>query len=191
MSTARDIIGVDEMRGLYLHDGYAPFIAINRRDWVKSQLFSLAHELAHLFRADEKIDSIAFRDLNHINDPGETFCNRVASALLIPASSLTNQETWSLERVKKLSQKHQVSDLVGLYRLAEAGLIKPQDKQRFARQLNREYQDYIAQKKPARPKPAAATTTTICTIAMAACSTTLSFLSTRTAESALSRPKTY
>ena len=150
MSTSRDVIEVDEMRGLYLHDGYAPFIAINRRDWVKSQLFSLAHELAHLFRADEKIDSIAFRDLNHINDPEETFCNQVASALLIPPSSLANQETWSLEGVKKLSRKHQASDLVGLYRLAEAGLIKPQDKQRFARQLNKEYQDYMAQKRPAK-----------------------------------------
>ena len=105
MSTVRDLIDIDEMRGMYLHDSYAPFIAINRRDHKASQLFSLAHELAHLFRAEERVDSMDFRQLEQISDAEETFCNQTAAALFLPKARITNQAVWDPRRYKNISQE--------------------------------------------------------------------------------------
>lgn len=140
MSTPRDIIEVAEMRGMYLHDDYAPCIAINRRDYKNAQVFTLAHEIAHLFRAGEKIDSIEFRDFDNVDDPEETLCNRVAARLLIPNERIGNQPRWSIDDVKDLAQKSQVSSLVSLYRLADAGRIDRQTTKEFSKQLGREYE---------------------------------------------------
>ena len=148
MSTKRDTIEPEVMKGLYLNDEHAPCIAINRRDYLKSQLFSLAHELAHLFRGEEKIDSIAFRKLGQLNDQEETFCNKVAASLLLPKESINPpdniQTGYNLEAVKHLAEAHQVSDLVSLYRLTSLGYIRDSDLSKFRRQLNLDYNAFKA-----------------------------------------------
>ena len=139
MSTSRDLIDTAEMRGMYLHDSHAPFIVLNRRDYKTAQLFSLAHELAHLFRAEERIDSIEFRQIDQVDRPEETFCNLTAAALLIPRSQ-TDKGSWSLTDIKDLAEKGQVSSLVALYRLGYLNKISPQKVGIYSEQLQREYE---------------------------------------------------
>ena len=137
-------VDVAEMRGMYLHDEYAPCIAINRRDHKNSQLFSLAHEIAHLFRAEERLDSIESRHLDGINDKEEVFCNRVTADLLMPADSIPSPQAgaYSLEDVKDLAEKYQVSNLVSLFRLSALGYIPRGKLAEFRAQLAKEYASY-------------------------------------------------
>ena len=146
MTTIR--IKVEEMRGMYLHDNYAPCIAINRSDYKNSQLFTLAHEVAHLFRADERIDSIdiKFRHLSDIDNQEEAFCNQVAASLLIPAAAVSSDKDYTLEDVKTLAEQHQVSNLVSLYRLFDMGRLDKPTVKKFERQLNQEFKQAQAQK---------------------------------------------
>ncbi len=146
MSTSRDVIDPDEMRGMYLHNDHAPFIALNRRDHKASQLFSLAHELAHLFRAEEKVDSIEFRTVEQTHDPKESFCNQVAACLLIPRNKIESRNGWSLGNVKDLAKANQVSSLVALYRLDGLEQIDRQTTIHYSGQLRQEYEDYQASK---------------------------------------------
>ena len=142
MSTARDLIDTPEMKGLYLHDDYAPCIAINRRDYKASQLFSLAHEIAHLFRAEEKIDSIDFRKAGQIQDSEESFCNQTAAALLIPKNQVKAQKHWDLEDVKELAKSNKTSSLMALYRLDSLGQLDKETKGRYSNQISQEFEEY-------------------------------------------------
>lgn len=144
MSTKRDLIDPGEMRGMYLHDSHAPFIILNRRDHKSSQLFSLAHELAHLFRAEERIDSIEFRSVEQINNPNEAFCNRVAAAFLIPRGRIASRQSWLLDDIKSLAENNHVSSLVALYRLNALGYINRQTTDRYSKQLSQAYEEHQA-----------------------------------------------
>lgn len=71
---------VEEFRGFALVDDYAPLIFINHADAPGPRLFTLMHELAHLW-----IGVSGVSDLNsHAEKESEEFCNSVAAELLVP-----------------------------------------------------------------------------------------------------------
>ncbi len=67
----------DEFRGIAIADRFAPLIVINKYD--TTMLFTLAHELAHIFLGSDGISN-AFGPHKSI----EQFCNAVAAELLAP-----------------------------------------------------------------------------------------------------------
>ena len=151
MSTSRDVVDVEEMKGLYLNDEYAPCIAINRRDHKNSQLFTLAHEIAHLFRAEERIDSIQFRAFQTLQNKEEAFCNQVAAHLLIPGykikSATMESDSDLLQYVKRLALENKVSNLVSLFRLVDAGFINQRQLKVLKGELDLEYQESLNKEK--------------------------------------------
>ncbi len=118
-------ISIPEMRGVYLKDDYAPIIAINRRDAKSAQLFTLAHEIAHLFINCEAISNIDFKD-SPSNKGEEAFCSRVAASLLLP-ESLISKETYSLNDIGDIAKEYQVSQLFVFYRLKSLGSLSAQN----------------------------------------------------------------
>ena len=112
-------ISIEGMRGVYLKDNYAPIIALNRKDSKTAQLFTLAHEVAHLFIDKEGISNISFRDKT--TNQVEIFCNRVAANLLMPESRLENK--YGSEDINELASKFGVSRLVVFYRLKDLDLF--------------------------------------------------------------------
>ena len=112
----------DEFRGFALADGLAPLVFVNGADTKAAQMFTLAHELAHLWLgetalSDSRPDALPARRI-------ETWCNRVAAELLAPLAVI-NQEYEAGEdldaAVARLARRFKVSTLVVLRRLYDAG----------------------------------------------------------------------
>jgi Zn-dependent peptidase ImmA (M78 family) len=113
-----------EFRGFVLVDEYAPLVFINGVDGKAAQMFTLAHELAHVWFGS----SAAFdlRDMQPAPDRTEQACNRVAAEFLVPEREL--RQLWSStqrdpEPFQTLARQFKVSVLVAARRALDLGLI--------------------------------------------------------------------
>ncbi len=79
-------LNVDEFRGFVLCDSYAPVIFINGADAKAAQMFTLVHELAHLWLGQGGLTD--FKELMPSDNVVEIFCNRVAAEFLVPAEEM-------------------------------------------------------------------------------------------------------
>lgn len=81
----------DEIQGFAISDPYAPFVFVNSEDWDAPQLFTLVHELAHLWIGKTGISNEIIPEMRDVSeyDPVELFCNEVAANALIPAEIIT------------------------------------------------------------------------------------------------------
>ena len=131
------VLDPGEFRGFVLSDDLAPLIFINGKDSKSAQMFTLAHELAHLWLGQSALsDSSA--DLLPSHDT-EVWCNRVAAEFLVPLSVLGKEyrEDESLSRaLNRLARRFKVSTLVILRRLHDMGqLSKKQFKEAYDAEL--------------------------------------------------------
>ena len=81
-------IDIEEARGFVITDEYAPFIFLNNSDSFTGRLFTLVHELAHLWINAPGISNrfAIQREGTNIEENIEVFCNRVASHTLLSES---------------------------------------------------------------------------------------------------------
>ena len=123
-----------EFRGFVLVDEYAPLVFVNGADFKAAQMFTLAHELAHVFFGS----SAAFdlRQMQPADDPTEQACNRVAAEFLVPEREL--RRIWTSVRsdrepFRTLARRFKVSVLVAARRALDLELIQMADFQDFYR----------------------------------------------------------
>ena len=117
-------LDVTEFRGFVLVDEYAPIIFINGADGKAAQMFTLAHELAHVWYGF----SAAFdlQSLQPANHEIEHVCNIVAAEFLVPENEL--HEIWPTHRRKSdrfqlLARHFKVSEIVAARRALDLTLI--------------------------------------------------------------------
>lgn len=114
---------VEEFRGFALADQVAPLIFINGADSKAAQMFTLGHELAHIWLGESGISNApANREPGHA---AERWCNQVAAELLVPLEEL-NAAIHSddvLDQLYDLAKQFKVSTLVMLRRLFDGGHI--------------------------------------------------------------------
>lgn len=113
-----------EFRGFVLSDVYAPLVFINGTDARSAQMFTLAHELAHLWIGEGGIFDLP--EFESPEDRLEQFCNRVAAEFLIPETEL--REFWSdvrhdSEPFQKIARHFKVSPIVAARRALDLNLI--------------------------------------------------------------------
>ncbi len=103
-------IPVDECRGFVLVDDYAPFMFINNSDFKSAQMFTIMHELAHIWTGHSA--GFDFRRLLPASDPNEILCNKVAAEFLVPEQEF--YEVWSHKpnNFKYASRHFKVSEIV-------------------------------------------------------------------------------
>ncbi len=118
-------LDVNEFRGFVLVDEYAPLVFVNGADGKAAQMFTLAHELAHIFMGW----SAAFdlRELQPADDPTEQACNRIAAEYLVPESQL--HRIWPSikqdpEPFQAIARRFKVSVLVASRRALDLQLIR-------------------------------------------------------------------
>jgi len=112
-----------EFRGFALADEYAPLVFINGSDTKAAQIFTLAHELAHIWLGESAISDVS--PASRPSQGIEIWCNNVAAELLVPIKLLKDSlpPTHPLDAVQYLARQFKVSTLVILRRIMDAGAI--------------------------------------------------------------------
>lgn len=126
-------IDVDECRGFVLVNKMAPFLFINSADTKAAQMFTLIHELTHIWLGE----SAGF-DLDKMipaDDPLELLCDKVAAEFLVPTELLIKVYQTE-QRIRTLSKIFKVSPIVIGRRLLDNGLMAKEEFFQF-------YNDYI------------------------------------------------
>jgi Zn-dependent peptidase ImmA (M78 family) len=130
-------IPVDECRGFVLVDEIAPFMFINNADWKSAQMFTIVHELAHIWTGHSA--GFDFRKLQPADDPIEILCDKVAAEFLVPAT--TFNKVWNHNaNIQNASRFFKVSEIVIARRAMDTGkLTKGQFFAFYEEYSNREF----------------------------------------------------
>jgi Zn-dependent peptidase ImmA (M78 family) len=114
-------IPVDECRGFVLVDEYAPFMFVNNSDFKSAQMFTIVHELAHIWTGHSA--GFDFRRLQPANDPIEMLCDKVAAEFLVPAQEFHNVWNYRPNDFAYASRYFKVSEIVIARRALDTGKI--------------------------------------------------------------------
>lgn len=113
-------LDVGEFRGFAMADPFAPLVFVNTADAAPARLFTLAHELAHLWLGETGLSSISGQAVEQ--ERTERWCNRVAAELLVPEAALRPAlpgGPYDTDLVRELARRFFVSPMVMLRRLYE------------------------------------------------------------------------
>ena len=124
-------IQTDELRGLSFADPAAPFVALNSRDSEAGRIYTLFHELAHLWIGQSGISGHEGLRARHLSKPHrqvEAYCDEVAANALMPLDAFTklwhdNSAADHLPRVESIAHALMASREAVSVRAAKLGFI--------------------------------------------------------------------
>lgn len=138
-------LAVKEFRGFALSDPYAPLVFVNGADSKSVQMFTLVHELAHIWLGES-----ALTDTGLTSQPSheiESWCDRAAAEFLVPAQEL--RACWRNVRHEEgpfeiIARQFKISPIVAGRRAMDLRLV---DREAFFAF----YDDYIDRERKQRP----------------------------------------
>ena len=114
----------EEFQGFVLSDEYAPLIFVNNADYKSAQMFTMAHELAHIFIGESGLSS--FEYLQPSDHAVEQFCNQTAAEFLVPEQSLRTywpEVSHMADPYTQAARQFKVSSIVVARRTLDLSLI--------------------------------------------------------------------
>lgn len=149
-------VPLSEVRGFAISESPVPMIAVNGQDRGYGRVFTLLHELAHIALGESVLED-ELEDLYRLPAPNratETFCNRLAAAILMPRENLLTERlltnkgadsSYADEEIDFLATRYGASREALLVRLAEIGRADSE----FVAQKRAEYARFYASQKMA------------------------------------------
>jgi len=138
----------EEIQGFTIADKFAPFVFVNSDDWNAPQLFTLVHEIAHIWIAESGISNDVEPEIKHKDKfhPVELFCNEVAANALMPKElidSLEKNVFDSGKEVFKVSKKLGVSSFALLVRALNLQKISADKYRKLKQEADTEFNAFI------------------------------------------------
>lgn len=132
-------LNLNEFRAFTLINEYAPLIFINSNDTENGKLFSLLHELAHVWLGENSLYNEPYANQDKISRL-EQICNAVAAEILVPDELFIKQ--WHNRDLEKLSKYFRCSRFVIIRKALENGFISREDFSRTLSILQNEYRQW-------------------------------------------------
>jgi Zn-dependent peptidase ImmA (M78 family) len=113
-----------EFRGFALVDRYAAVVFVNGADSKAAQVFTLVHELAHLWLGETALSDLDPQSIR--SNAVERWCNQVAAEFLVPMAEFRqrfDQRADLRAQLRPLAENFRVSSQVILGRIREAGAL--------------------------------------------------------------------
>jgi len=126
-SNTHRALDVNEFRGFAISDPIAPLVFLNWKDAKAARIFTLVHELAHLWIGQSGVSDLSLhKETSNINLDSEKFCNAVAAEVLVPETSF--RERWNesisiADNAHELLRHYRVSSVVIGRRAYELGMV--------------------------------------------------------------------
>ncbi len=125
-----------EFQGFAIADPYAPLVFVNKSDFKSAQMFTFAHEMAHLLLG---ADALSRYDLEIVpTHHVERCCNRVAAEFLVPGAILRRlwrRDADAHDEVRRIARRFKVSTVVLARRALDAGWIaEPEFRRIYSRE---------------------------------------------------------
>jgi len=147
----------NEIQGFAISDLYAPFVFINSSDWNAPQLFTLVHELAHIWIAETGISNqiqpiVRSQEKYH---PIEIFCNEVAANALIPIdyiSELSKSDTTTSDQIFRYSKNLGISSFALLVRALNLNLISFSEYSSLKREADAGFREFMQKENERKAK---------------------------------------
>ncbi len=136
---------VEDARGFALPDESPNVIVLSSKDSIEARIFSLMHEFAHILLGETAIDFPDFT-MPRQNDV-EAWCNRFASAFLLPSDAATNifksnkNTLTETDTLNALSRRYKVSKAMLLFNMLKLNFIS-----------KTEYENVLERYKPQEPE---------------------------------------
>ena len=137
-------LNIEEFRAFTLIDQYAPLIFINSTDTDNGKIFSLIHELAHIWIGANSL----FND-HHLNSHVskiEQTCNAVAAEILVPVSIFKKE--WNIlednpsTKIANFANVFPCSELVIARRALDLRFIEREVYENIAIKIKKQFEDY-------------------------------------------------
>jgi Zn-dependent peptidase ImmA (M78 family) len=137
-------LDVEEFRGFALSDEYAPLVFVNGADSKSAQMFTMVHELAHIWLGESSLSDTGLTSLP--TQDIEIWCDRAAAEFLVPSEEL--RTCWHdmrhhVSSFKSIALRFKVSPIVAGRRAMDLGLVSREAFFSF-------YEEYIAREKKQR-----------------------------------------
>lgn len=152
-NNTRRKLNVEEFRAVTLVSKYAPLIFINSCDSDSGKLFSIFHELAHVWVGENSFYNAPIHaDIE--NREVEKFCNAVAAELLVPTKSFL--EKWQsghdeiLDKIEKIARSFRCSRFVVARKALDHGKISREIYEQIVKELTNQFKEWQERQKESK-----------------------------------------
>lgn len=156
---SRLVLDRNLIQGFAIANKYAPFIFVNSKNWNAPQLFTLVHELAHIWIAKSGISNEIDIDFSENPKskfhPVELFCNQVAANALMPRELIAQFESDvfdSNQKVFKQAKELGISSFALLVRALNLKLISQSEYKLLKADAQNDFEKFLEREKIKKEK---------------------------------------